>query len=234
MSEAAGNNGFTLIEHVDGYSDAGDRVKGAVIDEIILSDGADVVNIEGSAFGVGVQQVLRPGYADETSGNPFTNVMLQNVEIIRLEDGTEYHLLQGGTGTLNDFYYYASDARADISGLGDDRQHIVYKDSDHLGGSFSANNSTGQDFVWIDTRDDEGKGHRFEMAVEYDAVVASQVSGHTGWIIQNQKVDTFQSHSIGTDFSSDKAIQDQLMNDAALKGILRHQYLTMNLTVRFT
>ena len=86
---------------------------------------------EGSAFGAGTQQVLRPGYADETSGNPFTNVMLQNVEIIRLEDGTEYHLLQGGTGTLDDFYYYASSDRANISGLGDDREHIVYQDSDH-------------------------------------------------------------------------------------------------------
>ena len=133
-----------------------------------------------------IQQVLRPGYADETTGNPFTNVILENVEIIKLNDGTEYHLLQGGTGTLNDFYYYASDARANISGLGDDRQHIVYEDGDHMDGSFSANNSTGQKFVWIDTLGSDGLGHRFEMTIEHDAVVANQVSGHTGWIIQNQ------------------------------------------------
>ena len=37
------------------------------------------------------------------------------------------------------------------------------------------------------------------------------------------------SHSIGTDFSSNKAIQDQLMNDAALKGIdTSSGTLTMN------
>ena len=46
MFKAAGNNGFTLREHVVGDADAGDRVKGAVIDEIILSNGADVVNIK--------------------------------------------------------------------------------------------------------------------------------------------------------------------------------------------
>ena len=57
--------------------------------------------------------------------------------------------------------------------------------------------NTGQKFVWIDTRGSDGLGHRFEMAVEHDAVVADQVAGHTGWIIQNQKVDTFQSHTIG-------------------------------------
>ena len=38
---------------------AGDRVTGAVIDEIILSNGSDIVNVEGSAFGAGTQQVLR-------------------------------------------------------------------------------------------------------------------------------------------------------------------------------
>ena len=66
------------------------------------------------------------------------------------------------------------------------------------------------------------------MAVEHDAVVANQVTGHSGWIIQNQKVDTFQSHSIGTDFSSDQALQDQLMSDAALKGIDTSGTLSMD------
>ena len=165
------NGGFTLKEQINGYPADGDRVKGAVIDEIILSDGSDIVSIEGSAVGAGAgakdEQVLRPGYAGEdgTTGIPFTNVMLENVEIIKLEGGSEYHLLQGGTGTLQDFYYYASNNTADISGLGDDRQHIVYRDSDHNGNAFDDNGSTGQEFVWIDTRDADGKGHRFEMAV---------------------------------------------------------------------
>ena len=64
MVQADGNNGFTLTEHIDGDASAGDRVTGAVIDEIILSNGSDIVNVEGSAFGE--QQVLRPGYADYT------------------------------------------------------------------------------------------------------------------------------------------------------------------------
>ena len=63
--------------------------------------------------------------------------------------------------------------------------------------AFADNHSTLQKFVWIDTRGSDGLGHRFEMAVEHDAVVADQVAGHSGWIIQNQKVDTFQSHTIG-------------------------------------
>ena len=109
MVQADGNGGFTLTEHIHGDESAGDRVTGAVIDEIILSNGSDIVNVEGSAFGAGEQQVLRPGYADYSQsmndmrmkshdedsddGDPFTFVNLQNVEIIRLEDGTEYHLL---------------------------------------------------------------------------------------------------------------------------------------------
>jgi hypothetical protein len=156
MVQADDNGGFTLVEHTSGGDNAGDRVKGAIIDEIILSDGADIVNIEGSAFGAGTQQVLRPGYTDysesinesrvkshdmeendsDSDADPFTFVNLQNVEIIRMDDGAEYHLLQGGTGTLDDFYYYASDDRASISGLGDDRStsfiKIMITMEDHL------------------------------------------------------------------------------------------------------
>ena len=66
MVQADGNGGFTLTEHIVGDESAGDRVTGAVIDEIILSNGSDIVNVEGSAFGAGEQQVLRPGYADYT------------------------------------------------------------------------------------------------------------------------------------------------------------------------
>ena len=90
-----------------------------------------------------------------------------------------------------------------------------------MGGSFSANESTGQKFVWIDTRGSDGLGHRFEMAVEHDAVVADQVAGHSGWIIQNQKVDTFQSHTIGDNgsfFGSNQALENQFMSEASLKG----------------
>ena len=53
MVQADGNGGFTLTEHIVGDESAGDRVTGAVIDEIILSNGSDIVNVEGSAFGAG-------------------------------------------------------------------------------------------------------------------------------------------------------------------------------------
>ena len=53
MVQADGNGGYTLTEHIVGDESAGDRVTGAVIDEIILSNGSDIVNVEGSAFGAG-------------------------------------------------------------------------------------------------------------------------------------------------------------------------------------
>ena len=83
MVQADGNGGYTLVEHIISDSSAGDRVTGASIDEIILSNGSDVVNIKGSAFVAGTQQVLRPGYADEndTNGNPFTNVSKLSIPI---------------------------------------------------------------------------------------------------------------------------------------------------------
>ena len=97
-----------------------------------------------------------------------------------------------------------------------------------MGGSFSANNSTGQKFVWIDTRDEHGLV-RFEMAVEHDAVVADQVAGHSGWIIQNQKVDTFQSHTIGDNgsfFGSNQALENQFMSEASLKALIRQHVVS--------
>ena len=105
---------YTLVENVDGDASAGDRVKGAMVDTIVLSNGADTVNIDGSA-----DQHLRPGYVHENGLGDHTHVSLKNVEIIRLDDQTEYHLLQDGSGTLNDFYYYDTRETADISGLGD-------------------------------------------------------------------------------------------------------------------
>ena len=78
----------------------------------------------------------------------------------------------------------------DLSGLGDDRSHTVYFDGGHNGQSFDANNSTQKEFVWIDARTSaDDLGHRFEVAVNQDDITGD-------WVIQNEKVDVFQSSGI--------------------------------------
>ena len=89
-------------------------------------------------------------------------------------------------------------------------------------GHFLLMKAQGRNLSGLTHVDEDGLGHRFEMAVEHDAVVADQVAGHSGWIIQNQKVDTFQSHTIGDNgsfFGSNQALENQFMSEASLKGI---------------
>ena len=130
-------------------------------------------------------QHLRPGYVHDHELGDHTHVSLQNVEIIRLDDQTEYHLLQGGSGTLNDFYYYDTRETADISGLGDDRSHTVYRDGGHEGQAFTQTALNRSLFGLMREHQLMDLGHRFEVAVHQD-----DISGD--WVIQNEKIDVFK------------------------------------------
>ena len=171
----------------------------------MLSNGADTVDIVGSA-----DQHLRPGYVHDHDLGDHTHVSLQNVEIIRLDDQTEYHLLQGGSGTLNDFYYYDTNQTADIAGLGDDRSHIVYYDGGHEGKAFTKITVLNKSLYGLMPE------HQSMVQATDLKLLFNQDDISGDWVIQNEKIDVFQQSGIA---NIDASLLDGVHSMASKSGV---------------